>query len=230
MISLGVGLVFFVLGPIGVWFSGLKIRRERIQKAKERLIDLIEGMRVSQEAITTAKLKQLFNSVEREVETSIGSEYDIERLFEDVSLRFQRSKHLDATQKDAYSKTLLDLVESIKQSQVAGARVIPRRYESIFLDLRQSIESQDMQKSNKVLDELEEKVSRLPMEAEPFIRILTIQRRFIKEHPVLFLTLAVIYVAFFCNGRGYRCHQVALILSSKGRAASGAPLSQHVIP
>lgn len=101
MVSLGVGLVFFVLGPIGVWFSGRKIRRERIRKAKEMLIDLIEGMLVSQEAITTAKLKQLFNAVEREVETSIDSEYDLERLFEDISLRFQRSKHLDATQKDA---------------------------------------------------------------------------------------------------------------------------------
>lgn len=196
MVSLGVGLVFFVLGPIGVWFSGRKIRRERIRKAKEMLIDLIEGMLVSQESITTAKLKQLFNAVEREVETSIDTEYDLERLFEDVSLRFQRSKHLDATQKNAYSKTLLDLVESIKQSQASGARIIPRRYESIFLDLRKSIENQDIQKSNKVLDELEEKFSRLPMEAEPFIRILTIQRRIIKEHPVLFLTVLVIYVAF----------------------------------
>ncbi|WP_429062243.1 hypothetical protein [Aeromonas veronii] len=196
MVSLGVGLVFFVLGPIGVWFSGRKIRRERIRKAKEMLIDLIEGMLVSQESITTAKLKQLFNAVEREVETSIDSEYDLERLFEDVSLRFQRSKHLDATQKNAYSKTLLDLVESIKQSQASGTRIIPRRYESIFLDLRQSIENQDIQKSNKVLDELEEKFSRLPMEAEPFIRILTIQMRIIKEHPVLFLTVLVIYVAF----------------------------------
>lgn len=85
MVSLGVGFVFFVLGPIGVWFSGRRIRKERVRKAKEMLIDLIEGMIVTQEQITTSKLKQLFNAVEREVDTTIDADYDLERLFEDVS-------------------------------------------------------------------------------------------------------------------------------------------------
>jgi hypothetical protein len=39
-----VSLIFFILGPIGVWFSGRRIRLERIKKAKETLLDVFESM------------------------------------------------------------------------------------------------------------------------------------------------------------------------------------------
>jgi tetrahydromethanopterin S-methyltransferase subunit G len=196
MVSLGVGFVFFVLGPIGVWFSGRKIRNERVRKAKEMLIDLIEGMLVTQEKITTAKLKQLFNAVEREVETTIDSAYDLERLFEDVSLRFQRSKHLDSTQKDSYSNTLLGLADSLNQSQESGKRVIPRSYETLIAELRDSALSQDNDKLNKTIEELEEKISKIPEEALPFFRIIEVQRKMIRKHPIIFGLVIAGYIVF----------------------------------
>jgi len=194
MISLGVGFVFFVLGPAGVWFSGRRIRKERIRKAKEMLIDLIEGMIVTQEKITTAKLKQLFNAVEREVETTIDSEYDLERLFEDVSLRFQRSKHLDSSQKETYSATLLTLVESLEKSEESGKRIIPRSYKVLLEQLRESISNNDQENANTVIKEIEEKVSKIPQEAEPLLRILSVQKRMIREYPVIVGAVAIIYV------------------------------------
>jgi hypothetical protein len=196
MISLGVGFVFFVLGPIGVWFSGRRIRQERVRKAKEMLIDLIEGMLVTQEQITTAKLKQLFNAVEREVETTIDSDYDLERLFEDVALRFQRSKHLDSTQKDSYSSTLLSLTESLEKSQEAGVRVIPRNYKALIEELREAIGSNDQDKATKAIEEIEEKVSKIPQEAEPFIKIISMQKKMIREHPYIFGSVIVGYFVF----------------------------------
>lgn len=196
MISLGVGFVFFVLGPVGVWFSGRKIRKERIRKAKEMLIDLIEGMLVTQETITTAKLKQLFNAVEREVETTIDSAYDLERLFEDVSLRFQRSKHLGSSQKDSYSNTLLQLADSLEKSQESGRRVIPRSYESLITELRESTDSQDNERINRVIEELEEKVSKIPEEVEPFLRIFAMQKKMVRDHPIIFGSVVIGYLAF----------------------------------
>lgn len=196
MISLGVGFVFFVLGPIGVWFSGKRIRKERVRKAKELLIDLIEGMLVSQESITTDKLKQLFNAVEREVETTIDSDYDLERLFEDVSLRFQRSKHLDAIQKDSYSNTLLTLSEALEKAQESGARVIPRSYKTLIEELREAVENNNQEKANKAIEEIEEKVLKIPQEAEPFIRIIAMQKRMIREYPIIFIGAIFIYIAF----------------------------------
>lgn len=196
MVSLGVGFVFFVLGPIGVWFSGRRIRKERVRKAKEMLIDLIEGMIVTQEQITTSKLKQLFNAVEREVDTTIDADYDLERLFEDVTLRFQRSKHLDASQKDAYSTTLLLLGESIKNAEETGGRIIPRSYRALFEELRTSITEGSSARSLTAVDELEEKVSKIPQEIEPFIRIISIQKRMIHEHPYIFGGAMILYLVF----------------------------------
>lgn len=196
MISLGVGFVFFVLGPIGVWFSGRRIRKERVRKAKEMLIDLMEGMLVTQEKITTAKLKQLFNAVEREVEATIDSDYDLERLFEDVSLRFQRSKHLDSTQKDSYSNTLLSLAESLEKAQKSGARVIPRSYKVLIEELREAVASNNQETAAKAIDEIEEKVSKIPQEAEPFIRIISMQKKMIREHPFIFAGAILVYIAF----------------------------------
>jgi hypothetical protein len=63
VVSFVVGFIFFVLGPIGVWFSGRKIRRERVQKAKDLLIDLVEGMIVSHEEITLEKLKKMYRAI-----------------------------------------------------------------------------------------------------------------------------------------------------------------------
>ncbi|QCT96063.1 hypothetical protein FEV13_03635 [Stutzerimonas degradans] len=193
LVSLGVGLVFFVLGPIGVWFSGRKIRRERVRKAKELLIDLIEGMIVTQEKITTAKLKQLFSAVEREVEATIDADYDLERLFEDVSLRFQRSKHLDANQKDAYSAILISLTESIQKTDEAGVRVIPRNYKALFEELRSSVEEGNRDRSRIAIEELEEKISKIPQEMEPFFRIISFQIKMIRENPYVFVAVILIY-------------------------------------
>ena len=196
MISLGVGFVFFVLGPAGVWFSGRRIRKERIRKAKEMLIDLIEGMIVTQEKITTAKLKQLFNAVEREVETTIDSEYDLERLFEDVSLRFQRSKHLDSNQKDTYSATLLTLSEALEGAEESGKRVMPRGYKTLLEELRISISENNAEKANAAIDEIEEKVSKIPQEAESFIRIFSMQKKLVREHPVIVGFVVIAYLVF----------------------------------
>lgn len=60
IVSLVVGLVFFVLGPLGLWFSGKKIRQERVRKAKETLGDLLEGMIVNQTKVDQKKARICF--------------------------------------------------------------------------------------------------------------------------------------------------------------------------
>ena len=56
IISLLIGAVFFILGPLGLWFSGKKVKREKVNKAKSELLDLIESMLVNNEKITLSKL------------------------------------------------------------------------------------------------------------------------------------------------------------------------------
>lgn len=198
IVSLIVGLLFFILGPIGVWFSGRKIRRERIGKAKEMLVDLVEGMIVTQEDISAAKLKSMFNAVEREVDVDIGSLYDLERLFEDVMLRFQRSKHLDASQKDAYSRVLSDLAKSLSESaNTSKERLLPRPYERILADLKAAVDKSDTAAISTGLEELEEKLIRRSGNGDPYTTLFAGYRKLATEHPLLFTAALIFTVVIY---------------------------------
>ncbi len=198
VVSFVIGFVFFVLGPIGVWFSGRKIRRERIKKAKELLIDLAEGMIVSHEEITLEKLKKMFRAIEREVDVSIDSHYDLERLFEDVMLRFQRSKHLDSEQKDAYAKKLSELNSFLaKKDQVKETVNIPKSYEKLFSELSSNIERNEKEAINENLEELKKKVARRNGINDPILNVFGFYLRFLQEKPVLFIVALILSISIY---------------------------------
>ena len=106
IVSLIVGLLFFVLGPLGLWFSSKKIRRERIRKAKEQLLDILEGMIVNKGVSDEKKLTSLFGAVERDIDIDLSGDYSLESWLEDVILRFERSRHLSSEQKTEYYEKL----------------------------------------------------------------------------------------------------------------------------
>jgi len=198
VVSFVIGFVFFVLGPIGVWFSGRKIRRERIEKAKELLIDLVEGMIVSHEEITLEKLKKMYRAIEREVDVSIDSHYDLERLFEDVMLRFQRSKHLDSEQKDTYAEKLSGLTGLLaKNDQIKETINIPKSYEKLFAELSGNIESKDQASMSESLEQLKKKVSRRNELNDPILNIFSIYSKILREKPVLFVVAMIVAIAIY---------------------------------
>lgn len=195
LISLGIGFVFFVLGPMGLWFSGRKVRKERIRKAKEVMLDLFEGMIVNQEDITNHKLKKLFGAVEREVEVSIDSAYDLDLLFEDLALRFQRSKHLDASQKNNYIKKLEDLSSELEKTGVnEKERIIPRKYADIITSLENSVNTNDLESTNKILEELKKKIHRTDIvDNDPVFRVFYLYKKLIRERPWIMVIVIVVY-------------------------------------
>ena len=116
-VSLIVGAIFFILGPLGLWFSGKKVKREKINKAKSELLDLIESMLVNKEQITISKLLTLFRAIERQNSVNLGLDTDLNNILEDLSLRFAKSKHLSSDQKDAYLKQIDDLISDLELSK-----------------------------------------------------------------------------------------------------------------
>jgi len=102
IISIITGLIFFVLGPLGLWFSNRKIRREKIKKAKEQILDLIESMLVNNETINVKKLSHVFHAIGRQNSVNLEFDIDLNDILEDLILRFAGSKHLSANQKDEY--------------------------------------------------------------------------------------------------------------------------------
>ncbi len=195
--SLIVGLIFFVLGPIGLWFSGRRIRDERIRKAKEMLIDLVEGMLVNQEVVTPDKLLTLLRAVEREIDVDLEASYSLDWLFEDILLRFQRSKHLDAQQKNDYAKRLWELGEqSRKAEEQRSRRPLPRRLGAILEELQESEEPSSSTRNRELLEELESRV-RKDTAHGPIASPLSLYVRLYRKNPRLFLLLSVLFLALY---------------------------------
>jgi uncharacterized protein YneF (UPF0154 family) len=202
IISFISGLIFFVLGPLGLWFSRKRVKQERTRKAKEILLDIVEGILVNQENVTQQKLSVLFRAVERETDVDLGESYDIDRLLEDLILRFEKSKHLDATQKDKYSNEVQRIAaEAITQAAEPDKKPIPRAYRSILSELNESLHSNNNAKAIELTEELEQRLTTKTDEPLPFpFNVFSIYRRIYKRNPIAFvigvILTIIIYVIF----------------------------------
>ena len=193
IISVLVGLIFFVLGPLGLWFSGRRIRRERIKKAKDAILDLLEGMLVNQEEVTPDKLKQLFSAIEREIDVSLGGAYDVDLLIEDVMLRFQRSKHLDAQQKQQYFAKLVDVRAAHHARQEVQPEVsLSRREQEIIAELRET--TKDQEASRTLIDELQTRLERRPDLSDSFMAPFLVYGQILRKKPWLLLVFILMYL------------------------------------
>ncbi|MCD8408564.1 hypothetical protein LNI96_11610 [Tenacibaculum dicentrarchi] len=193
IISLIIGAVFFILGPLGLWFSGKKVKREKINKAKSELLDLIEGMLVNNEKITLSKLVTLFRAVERQNGSNLGLDSDLTNILEDLTLRFAKSKHLSSEQKDVYIERIDSLINSVgkkEENSDSIKREIPKSLKSIISDLKSKSEQKEIdpkELKNKII-QLENRLSN-GTQNEPLIRMM----RLIMEKKY-FRWLMLIYV------------------------------------
>ena len=195
IVSIVVGALFFILGPLGLWFSGKKVKREKISKAKSELLDLIESMLVNKEHISISKLLTLYRAIERQNSINLGIDSDLNNVLEDLSLRFAKSKHLSADQKDGYQKQIDDLIVELstpKNTDVEeklptqNQREIPKSLKSIIDALREETKEIKSEKLSETIDQLEKKYRR---PTDPFF----ILSRMIRERPKLMFTVIIIY-------------------------------------
>ncbi|MBV2164101.1 MAG: hypothetical protein KUL80_07525 [Comamonas sp.] len=193
VVSLLVGFVFFVLGPIGLWFSGKKIRRERSRKAKDVLIDLLEGMIVNHAPIDETKLRALFRSVEREIDVDLSGDYHIDHWLGDVALRFERSRHLSPNQKQDYYEVVRALADELQsKTQKKPALEVPRKYESVLNDLKSSISSGNLEIAASAAEELERTMLARERSHDPLLNIFRVYHRMYQRSPVTFVAALVV--------------------------------------
>ncbi|GEM_PF-3894277 len=196
--SLIPGFFFFVLGPIGVWFSGRRIRQERRRKAQEALLDILEGMLVNQEALNEHKIASLFRAVEREVDVDLGSAYSADDCLDDLTLRFEKSKHLDRTQKDKFYLQIKALHEQMAPKPEGSRETpLPRPYGQILSDLATSLSRSDVAAATPLVEELTRRLVRERASEDMFPNIFRIYRRLYERHPFFFAVTAVVSTAAY---------------------------------
>lgn len=199
IITGGAGVLFFVLGPLGVWFSGRKIRKERIRKAKDSLLDIFEGMLVNQEEITPKKLSLLISAVEREGGVSLDGVHSVDWLIEDVMLQFQKSKHLDAQQKQEYYSKLSGVHDAFnEESEAEPTRHAPRDESGLLDKLRESVKGNE--KAEQLVKELQTQLDRRSKAFETILGPFPLYRKFFENNPKRFILISAfaftIYLLF----------------------------------
>ncbi len=196
IVSLIIGFLFFVLGPIGLWFSGRRIRRERLRKAKDSMVDLLEGMLVNQEDVTPEKLDLLFNAVGREIDVSLHGVYDGDLLIEDMMLRFQKSRHLDAQQKQDYFAKLRNVRLALHEKpESIIKRPLPRRDQEIIDDIRVKVSEQ--KEVNELLNELQSRLERKADVSDPILGPFILVSRMMRRDPKRFVLICSVAALFY---------------------------------
>lgn len=152
------GLVFFVLGPVVLGLSNRRIRKEKLNRAKDSILDLFENMLVNKETVTKEKLSTLFHAVSRQHSVNMEVDTDLQYLLEDLSLRFATSKHLSPSQKDEYSNRIEEIKKLLEQKPEQEERRIPKSFTRIFEELDIKVENGNKEEIIKQVDELKTKI------------------------------------------------------------------------
>lgn len=195
VVSIIVGAIFFVLGPLGLWFSGKKVRKEKTNKAKADILDLFESMLVNKENMTVSKLLTLFRAIERSNSINLSIDTDLTNLLEDLTLRFSRSKHLSADQKDQYLTQIDKLIQELNtqdKAQESGTsltiRELPKSYKSLVEELKEEASKHESEELNKKVENIEKRLMIRPTEP------IALMARIIREKPKQAIAGLIIYV------------------------------------
>jgi hypothetical protein len=150
IITLGGGLLFFILSYYGLRRYVMSAERERLIQAKNSMLDIVESRIISKHRISKTEINRLLKAIDREHSVDLSAVVSPSSILEDLQLRFEKSHHLDSSQKEEYCKKLEEFSEEISKEEKTVT--VPVRYSEIIDTLTEDIESN---KSKEALDTLE---------------------------------------------------------------------------
>lgn len=203
IVSIITGILFFVLGPLGLWFSNKKIRKEKIIKAKEQLLDLVESMLVNNETINSRKLTSVFYAIGRQNNVNLEFETDLTNILEDLTLRFAGSKHLSAKQKDEYIEQVHNILDDLhkkeaeeKNEELEKRKTIPKSYKRLIDEIEAKVSENDIESVKNNLEQLKEKLTTTNLDSS-LVKIFSVYGRLYKRNPIMFFVSFIIVIAFY---------------------------------
>lgn len=101
-------------------------QQERTRRAVEELLDVIESYVISKQQLSEATIRNLIGASERAHRAELDSICTPISLLQDVTLRLQKSRHLDIAQKAQYATQIDALVSEISRNQ----HVVPANVKS----------------------------------------------------------------------------------------------------
>jgi len=167
-------------------------RAERVKRAKEELLDIIESHIINKQQFAEELIHNLIVASEREHQVSLKDFCTPTTLLQDVALRLQKSRHLDIARKSEYSDQIEQTITTIRKHH---KEVPEEAKESLDLVdvLEDAIQNDEKQKGLKTIILLKEKLAKAPL---PVIaeNVMTLER--LQQITSLLIGMTAVLITF----------------------------------
>ena len=156
IVALVVGSLFYFLPNYAHRKYVISIKRVKIKQAKASLIDILEARIINKQDIPLDKIDNLLEAVEREHSVFLQNVTPTS-ILQDLELQFEKSHHLDPTNKDGYCKQIQNKIREIELAEEKS--LIPKKYSEIFDTLVKEITSKNTNEALENLELLKKRIS-----------------------------------------------------------------------
>lgn len=104
LITLAGGGIFYLLSNYAIKNYINSAEKERIKQAKNVFLDILESRVINRQEISFEKISNLMDAISREYSIILFDFATPRSLLQDLELIFEKSHHLDSSQKDEYCK------------------------------------------------------------------------------------------------------------------------------
>jgi len=136
-------------------------RAERVKRAREELLDLIESYIINKQTVSEQWIHNLLAASEREYQVSLGDISSPTTLLQDVALRLQKSRHLDIVQKGEYAAQIEHTITAIEEVREEVPEEAKEPLELLGV-LRNAIHNDEKQKALETTTLLRERLGKPP--------------------------------------------------------------------
>jgi len=156
IVALVIGTIFYILSNYAQRRYISSAERVKIKQAKASLLDILEARVINKQDIPLDKIENLLEAIEREHSVFLLDVTQI-TILQDLELQFEKSHHLDPTQKEEYCKQIQNIIQEAETTE--EELITPRKFSGIFETLTEDITSKNTNEALENLELLKKRIS-----------------------------------------------------------------------
>ncbi|HEY5122510.1 MAG TPA: hypothetical protein VIK14_02110 [Ignavibacteria bacterium] len=161
LITLAGGALFFIISYYYTEKVLDSAQKEKVKQAKITLLDILESKVINKQEISLETVLNLTDAINREYNVNLSKVTTPIYVLQDLDLIFEKSHHLDISQKAIYCDKIQAYIEGIKakNEELRGKFEVSKDYMVLFEKLSNEIEINDSIGAKKTLNSLKTKIS-----------------------------------------------------------------------
>lgn len=161
LITLAGGALFFIISYYYTERVLDSAQKEKVKQAKITLLDILESKVINKQEISLETVLNLTDAINREYNVNLSKVTTPIHILQDLDLIFEKSHHLDISQKATYCDKIQAYIDGIKtkNEELRGKFEVSKDYMVLFEKLSNEIEINDSIGAKKTLNSLKTKTS-----------------------------------------------------------------------